>query len=59
MYFLMAFMGEVIEEVEYREKVGYAMLTVTGIYFFINLVPLLINMVLFCKKYVKKKIRIR
>ena len=54
MYFLMAFMGQVVEEVEYREKIGYVMLIVTGIYFLINLVPLLINMVFSCKKFVKR-----
>ena len=59
MYFMMGFMGQVVEEVEYREKIGYALLTVTGIYFTINLVPLLINMVFSCKKFVKRQIKLR
>ena len=44
---------------ENREKIGYAMLAVTAIYFLINLIPVLVNMVIFCKKSVKRKILLR
>ena len=48
----MGFLGEFIEEVEYREKVGYAMLAFIAIYFLTNLIPILINMVIGCKRIV-------
>jgi len=35
------------------------MLAVTAIYFLINLIPVLVNMVIFCKKSVKRKILLR
>ena len=59
MYFLMAFMGEIVDQEENREKIGYAMLIVTAFYFLINLVPVLVNMVIFCKRSVKRKLMLR
>ena len=59
MYFLMAFMGEILDQEEDREKIGYAMLIVTAFYFLINLVPVLVNMVIFCKRSVKRKLMLR
>ena len=59
MYFLMAFMGEILDQEEDREKIGYALLIVTAFYFLINLVPVLVNMVIFCKRSVKRKLMLR